>query len=90
VAIRCRPLSDKEIRDGHKVAVRLNHLTGQVAVVNPKVASGEKERVFTFDTVLGMDSKQVDVYNETARPIVEFVLEGYNGKAVLLQFCNIW
>ena len=25
------------------------------------------------------DAKQVDIYNETARPIVDFVLEGYNG-----------
>jgi len=83
VAIRCRPLSDKEIKEGHKVAVRLNHLTGQVAVVNQKVSSGEKEKVFTFDTVLGMDSKQLVVYNETVRSIIDFVLEGYNGKCQL-------
>ena len=79
MAIRCRPLSEKEIRDGHKVAVRINHLIGQVTVANKKATSGEKQKMFTFDTVLGMDSKQVDVYSETARPIVEFVLEGYNG-----------
>ena len=41
---------------------------------------GEHERTFTFDTVFGFDSKQADVYNETARPIVDSVLEGYNGE----------
>ena len=36
--------------------------------------------MFTFDTVFGPESKQVDVYNLTARQIVDSVLEGYNGK----------
>lgn len=31
------------------------------------------------DTVFGKDSCQMDVYNLTSRPIVDFVLEGYNG-----------
>ena len=31
------------------------------------------------DTVFGQNSRQLDVYNLTARPIVDFVLEGYNG-----------
>jgi kinesin family protein 3/17 len=29
--------------------------------------------------VFGKDSRQVDVYNLTSRPIVDFVCEGYNG-----------
>ena len=36
-------------------------------------------QVFTFDTVFGPDSTQMDVYNRVARPIVDNVLEGYNG-----------
>lgn len=82
VVIRCRPLSQKEISDGRKVVVRMDHITGQIAVHNSKAGSGDKEKMFTFDTVFGMDSKQVDIYNETARPIVEFVLEGYNGTSL--------
>jgi kinesin family protein 3/17 len=35
--------------------------------------------LFTFDSVFGPDSAQMDVYNRVARPIVENVLEGYNG-----------
>lgn len=78
VAIRLRPLSDKETQRNMKEAVKLDQLSGQVMVKNPK-AHGEIEKTFTFDTVLGPETKQVDVYNETARPIVESVLEGYNG-----------
>lgn len=36
-------------------------------------------KTFTFDTVFGPESKQLDVYNLTARPIIDSVLEGYNG-----------
>ena len=81
VAIRLRPLSDKELQHNMKVVVKLDQLSGQVTVHNPK-PHGESERTFTFDTVLGPDTKQVDIYNETARPIVESVLEGYNGELV--------
>lgn len=34
---------------------------------------------FTFDLVFGCGSKQTDIYNMVARPIVDKVLEGYNG-----------
>jgi hypothetical protein len=33
---------------------------------------------FTFDRVFGMDSTQVEVYDFTARPVVEEALKGYN------------
>ena len=61
----------------------MDPVSGQVVVQNPKT-HGEKEKTFTFDTVFDGDAKQVDVYNETARPIIEFVLEGYNGTQVLV------
>ena len=91
VAVRCRPLSEKEKRSGNKSVVRVDRLSGQVSVSTPKSQSGEKEKIFTFDTVFGGETSQVDVYNETARPIVEFVLEGYNGVPVLFQSmrCNV-
>lgn len=43
------------------------------------MSRGEPPKTFSFDQVYAPDSKQVDLYNETARPIVDFVLEGYNG-----------
>eukprot|EP00042_Codosiga_hollandica_P052134 m.656332 g.656332 ORF g.656332 m.656332 type:complete len:728 (-) comp58428_c0_seq1:94-2277(-) len=40
---------------------------------------GQRKAVFTFDRVFAMDSTQEDVYQYTARSIVEDVLKGYNG-----------
>jgi uncharacterized protein YabN with tetrapyrrole methylase and pyrophosphatase domain len=36
-------------------------------------------KTFTFDNVYDQDSKQQDVYDECAFPLVESVLKGYNG-----------
>lgn len=80
VAVRCRPLSPKEIAEGHGAVVQVDQVRGQVTVHLPNpIRSGERSKSFTFDSVFGFDAKQVDIYNETARPIVDFVLEGYNG-----------
>ena len=80
VAVRCRPLSPKEISQGHGTVVQVDQLRGQVTVHLPNpIRSGERSKSFTFDSVFGFHAKQVDIYNETARPIVDFVLEGYNG-----------
>ena len=82
VAVRCRPLSSKEQLEGHGVVVQVDQLRDQVTVHVPKPRSGERTKSFTFDSVFGFEAKQVDIYNETARPIVDFVLEGYNGTGV--------
>ncbi|XP_077983562.1 kinesin-like protein KIF3A [Glandiceps talaboti] len=79
VVVRCRPMNEKEIAQECKQTVKVDRVTGMVTVVNPHRGHGEPPKTFTFDTVFPTDSKQVDVYNETARPIVEAVLEGYNG-----------
>lgn len=42
---------------------------------------GQPEKGFTFDHVFGPNSKQLDIYNITARKIVDSVLEGYNGES---------
>ena len=82
VAVRCRPLSSKEQLEGHRTVVQVDQLRDQVTVHVPNSRSGERTKSFTFDSVFGFEAKQVDIYNETARPIVDFVLEGYNGKLV--------
>lgn len=79
VVVRCRPLNQKEKMMGNKQAVIVDEIRGTVTV-NKLDASQEPPKMFTFDTVFGPDSKQLDVYNLTARPIIDSVLEGYNGK----------
>ncbi|XP_053734668.1 kinesin-like protein KIF3A [Synchiropus splendidus] len=77
VVVRCRPLNQKE-KVSHKQAVNVDEIRGTITV-NKLDSQQEPPKTFTFDTVFGPDSKQLDVYNLTARPIVDSVLEGYNG-----------
>jgi len=74
VIVRCRPLNKTEKGDGRKCIVECDEQHGQV-----RVSKNGQPKMFTFDHVFGDDSRQVDIYNMTARPIVDFVLEGYNG-----------
>ncbi|XP_005921294.1 kinesin-like protein KIF3A isoform X2 [Haplochromis burtoni] len=78
VVVRCRPLNQKETTMGHKQAVIVDEMRGTITV-NKLETPHEPPKTFTFDTVFGPDSKQLDVYNLTARPIIDSVLEGYNG-----------
>ena len=59
---------------------QVDEVRGSITVKSPNAGHGEPPKTFTFDNVFGMKSKQVDVYNQVARPIVDFVLEGYNGR----------
>lgn len=79
VVVRVRPLNGKEL-DGHcKNIVCVDTINSEITVENPNAAQGEPPKVFSFDAVFDTDSTQVDIYNETARPIVDKVLQGYNG-----------
>jgi len=77
VAVRCRPPNSKEEREGRKNCVDVNGALGQVAIRNPADPSDVK--TFTFDNVYDPDSIQKSLYEETAFPLVENVLSGYNG-----------
>ncbi|XP_041079365.1 kinesin-like protein KIF3A isoform X2 [Polyodon spathula] len=78
VVVRCRPMNQKEKGMGYKQAVSVDEIRGTITV-NKIDSTNEPPKTFTFDTVFGQDSKQLDVYNLTARPIIDSVLEGYNG-----------
>ena len=76
VVVRCRPKNKNETQ--HSVAVEVIEDIGQIQVSDPKSNSSAPKK-YTFDHVFGFNSKQVDLYNIVARPIVDSVLEGYNG-----------
>ncbi|XP_031304844.1 kinesin-like protein KIF3A isoform X6 [Camelus dromedarius] len=78
VVVRCRPLNEREKSMCYKQAVSVDEMRGTITV-NKTDSSNEPPKTFTFDTVFGPESKQLDVYNLTARPIIDSVLEGYNG-----------
>uniref|UniRef100_A0A8C7Z7P7 Kinesin-like protein n=1 Tax=Oryzias sinensis TaxID=183150 RepID=A0A8C7Z7P7_9TELE len=80
VVVRCRPMNEKERAAGFERVVSLDVKLGQIMVKNPREASAnEPPKVFTFDSVYDWNSKQIDLYDETFRPLVDSVLLGFNG-----------
>ncbi|KAF7252223.1 hypothetical protein EG68_08827 [Paragonimus skrjabini miyazakii] len=79
VAVRCRPMNSKETESGCKSITIINELEGSVWLLKNSAHHDEPVKQFTFDLVFDTQSKQTDIYNKVARPIVEKVLEGYNG-----------
>uniref|UniRef100_A0A8D0H2G1 Kinesin-like protein n=1 Tax=Sphenodon punctatus TaxID=8508 RepID=A0A8D0H2G1_SPHPU len=77
VVVRCRPFNDREKVMSYKMSVNVDEMRGTITV-HKTDSSNEPPKTFTFDTVFGPESKQLDVYNLTARPIIDSVLEGYN------------
>ena len=77
VMVRCRPMSQKEIDRGCSCIVTVDKAYGQINLAKPN--SGEIDKTFSFDSVYGQDSQQRSIYDESAFPLVESVIEGYNG-----------
>ena len=54
--------------------------TGTIEIRNPKTLEAtDPGKTFTFDAVYDWNSKQVELYEETFAPLVESVLQGFNG-----------
>jgi hypothetical protein len=79
VIVRVRPLSSKEKDQGREQIVRVDKKTSSIQVRNPDADTREAPRSFTFDNVYGDQSEQKTIYDETAAPIVEAAMQGYNG-----------
>ncbi|KAG7481121.1 hypothetical protein MATL_G00063450 [Megalops atlanticus] len=71
VAVRIRPLLQKEILHQHDVCVRL--VPG-----HPRQVLLGNDRAFTFDFAFGPTAQQDEVYNSCIKPLVTSLLEGYN------------
>uniref|UniRef100_A0A914Z7V5 Kinesin motor domain-containing protein n=1 Tax=Panagrolaimus superbus TaxID=310955 RepID=A0A914Z7V5_9BILA len=78
VIVRCRPLSEQEVKNGHDKIVSMDTTRGVIEVKNPKDPSCPPKS-FTFDAIYDENSKQIDLYYESFREIVESVLTGFNG-----------
>uniref|UniRef100_A0A1I7RLZ6 Kinesin motor domain-containing protein n=1 Tax=Bursaphelenchus xylophilus TaxID=6326 RepID=A0A1I7RLZ6_BURXY len=76
VVVRCRPMSEMEVKQGHENVVEMSPNRGVVDVKNPKDGTLKS---FTFDSVYDHNSKQMDLYYETFRDLVDSVLNGFNG-----------
>ena len=80
VVVRCRPLNKRELGLGSKTVVDMDCDMNQVTIWKPSGGrSGAARKTFTFDAVFDDKSKQKDVYEEIAYPLVESVMQGFNG-----------
>jgi hypothetical protein len=77
VSVRCRPLSNREKEFGQTI-VEVDY-TGKSILVSSTSGQSNVIKCYQFDEVFGPDSRQQDVYNCIARPVVDNVLEGFNG-----------
>ena len=66
-----------ERKAGHTAVVKT--ATADASVRVPDFRVGGELKTFTFDAVYGADSTQQQLYADTAKPIVDGVLEGFNG-----------
>lgn len=79
VSVRCRPLSKREKELGFVQPIVEVDYTGKSILVASSNGQSDLLKCYQFDEVFGPDSRQPDVYNSIARPVVENVLEGFNG-----------
>ena len=75
VAVRCRPLNQREISQNEAKIVQINDKNGSISITNP---SDNQPVQFTFDFAYDETCKQKDVYEKTAAPLVDNVLQGFN------------
>lgn len=80
VVVRCRPMDEKETARGYIRVVDVIPSRGVVEIRHPRDdPSTDNVKVFTFDAVYDWRSTQQELYEETVRPLVSSVLDGFNG-----------
>jgi kinesin family protein 5 len=77
VVCRFRPLNEKEIKMGSAMCIAFDP-DDKTVIMNAAQESLGPMR-FTFDHVFPPNTAQVSVYEKAAMPIVDSVLEGFNG-----------
>jgi len=75
VAIRSRPMVEKEINEGCQSTIMF-------VPDEPQVVIG-KDKAFTFDFVYSQDSTQHDVYREAIVPLVTGLFRGLLNSSIL-------
>ena len=74
VVTRSRPMSKKEIEIGSKSCIEVDLKSNSTTIVHP--SENDNKKTFTFDFVFDGNSKQKDVYDRCAFPLVENCIEG--------------
>lgn len=77
---RVRPFNNKEIEMGVQKCLEFAPNRKDITL-NMSVEAGNAltSQKFTFDRVFDQESNQKEVYELAAKPIIESVLDGFNG-----------
>ena len=75
VVVRSRPLSNKEVANDNSNILQIDRELHQVAILEPKTGL---YKTFAYDSVYDHNSTQQELYDESAFPLVESALQGYN------------
>lgn len=78
VAVRCRPLDNREKILNCKNVVDIFPHRGQCSISNP-TRSKDPPKYFFFDGAFDSNAKTEQIYADIVYPLVEGVTEGYNG-----------
>ena len=74
VAVRCRPLSKKELKNNEKSIFSIT--SGNVQLRNP---DDGRVSTFNFDRIFPDDSKQTEVWDFLGQPMLDKCIDGFNG-----------
>ena len=75
VAVRCRPMSSKELTRGCQSIVQITPKTIDIKATE----SSHEDKSFTFDHCYDDKSTQQQVYHDLGKSVVTQSLEGFNG-----------
>ena len=82
VVVRVRPPNAKEIQDKRVIITAAKEVQGIIEVRDPAGEPGRPPKQFAYDAVFSPSTSQRRVYDVSAAPIVQSVLEGYNGTII--------
>ena len=77
VVVRCCPLGGKEMEEQKECIVNVDMNNCSIEVDNPQ--NIKEKKTFTFDHTYDWRATQELIFNQTALPILESIMEGYNG-----------
>lgn len=78
VVARCRPSSRKEEAAGHEQILTMDVKLGQVTLRNPRCPQRSCPRPSPLMPCMIPARSRADLYDETVRPLVDSVLQGFN------------
>ena len=88
VAVRVRPLTQKEADRGAFPCIEVDDSGQQIDVLDPDDKMGgidylrldkNKDKAYQFDRAFGPESTSAEVYEHTVRRVVRAVLDGFHG-----------